>query len=458
MTTIINTKLGEHRGKKRVWLEGTRIAREQVQAGLKYTPVVKNDRVVLLVGNEGMFTVSKREKNGVVHPIIDLKIEELATLFAGVERLRVVVRRGRIVITAHHSYARSAERVDRLIEKLSQGKPLDVGTAFSGGAVLDRAIHEGLASAGIKSRLSLVIEREGKYLDSAMRNNSMLWDENTLAINSDIEQADISHASQTDIVIMGIPCTGASRSGLSKNKLKYAEEHETAGAMFFYALRFIEVLNPAIIILENVTEYMNTSSYAVIRAVLTTWGYDVQERVLAGGEFGALENRKRLCVVATCKSLPIAFDSESIVPVAEKPACLGDLLDDVPANDKSWKFYDYLVAKETRDKANGNMFRRQLVTEASTEIGTIGRGYNKARSTEPFLQHPTDSALSRLLTVAEHCRVKGIPLEMVKGLSATIAHEVLGQSVIFPAFKAVGRSLGEFAQALAQDVMSRRCA
>lgn len=94
--------------------------------------------------------------------------------------------------------------------------------------------------------------------------------------------------------------------------------------------------------------------------------------------------------------------------------------------------------------AAGKGFKRQLVTPDSTSVGTVGRGYFKGRSTEPFLQHPdpSKSELSRLFTATEHARLKGIPPSMVDGLSETIAHEVLGQSVVYPVFQAVGEALG----------------
>lgn len=37
---------------------------------------------------------------------------------------------------------------------------------------------------------------------------------------------------------------------------------------------------------------------------------------------------------------------------------------------------------------------------------------------------------------------KGIPPEAVEGLGGTIAHEILGQSVLFPVFRSLGRLLG----------------
>ena len=65
------------------------------------------------------------------------------------------------------------------------------------------------------------------------------------------------------------------------------------------------------------------------------------------------------------------------------------------------------------------------------------------------LLHPTNPHLSRLLTVPEHARAKQIPLELVRDLTQTAGHQLLGQSILFPPFKALGaalaRSLAELA-------------
>lgn len=56
--------------------------------------------------------------------------------------------------------------------------------------------------------------------------------------------------------------------------------------------------------------------------------------------------------------------------------------------------------------------------------------------------HPENEALARIFTPLEHCRLKGIPAYMVEGVSDTTAHQILGQSVIYPAFVAVAKQLG----------------
>lgn len=223
------------------------------------------------------------------------------------------------------------------------------------------------------------------------------------------------------------------------------EEHDSAGALFFNALNWIQRTNPGLIILENVKPYQSTASMAVIRSVLASLGYVVQERILNGCEFGALENRDRLCVVAVTEGLEDFIDIGDVVPLWTKPEKLSDVLEDIPLDDPRWKSYDYLRAKELRDIEAKKGFRRQLFTGEETYISTVTRAYNKARSTDPFIQHPTDPLLSRLLTVKEHARVKGIDESLVDvpWMATTTRHEVLGQSVVWPVFEAVGHAIGQ---------------
>lgn len=221
-----------------------------------------------------------------------------------------------------------------------------------------------------------------------------------------------------------------------------AEEHSSAGALFVDYLDAVKALNPAVCVIENVPEYQSTAAMMVIRSVLSSLGYQLKEAVLNGNDFGALERRNRLVVVATSKGLPDLFDFAQLRPVREKEGSISEVLEDVPLDSERWKPFDYLAAKEARDKAAGKGFARQLLTGTEGHCGTIGRSYAKCRSTEPFLVHPVDPSLSRLFTPVEHARLKGIPEEIISGLPDTTAHEVLGQSVIYPVFESVGVELG----------------
>ncbi|OWF70859.1 hypothetical protein B4903_23095 [Yersinia frederiksenii] len=100
-----------------------------------------------------------------------------------------------------------------------------------------------------------------------------------------------------------MPCTGASKSGRTKNKLASAEEHPDAGSMFFYFLKFLESSNPAAFVIENVCEYLNTESMAVIRSVANHLGYALHEVIIDSRDYGSIEERKRMLVIGVSVGL-----------------------------------------------------------------------------------------------------------------------------------------------------------
>jgi DNA (cytosine-5)-methyltransferase 1 len=456
-TTIINSRIGENKGHLRIWLEGGKLARCGYNPDDKYSIDVVSDKVVITRSESGTFAVSRRNKSGRVFPLIEItsaRCNDISRIFTHEQMIRVVVDEKKIVITKHHVDSQTQEREARLLSKLATGKPLDTCSLFYGFGMLDRAAHDGLDSAGIRSRLSVIVEREAKYLDPAIETHADMFSGSTYIIESPIQFARITERNPVDLLIAGIPCTGASKAGKAKNQNKTAEDHPDAGAMFYYTLRCIELMNPAIISLENVCEYSNTESMAVIRSVLSTMGYELIETTLSGKDYGSIEDRKRMCVFAVSVNLnvnlfPFIETLENLVSVPDQNRKIEDVLDYVPLDSDAWKTYEYLAEKEIKDKAAGKGFRRQLLTGQEKQCGTIGRHYNKGRSTEPFIQHPTDPNKSRLLTVAEHAKVKGYPLDKLNDqMSVTTAHEALGQGVIYPAFKAAFAVLGDFLSTL----------
>lgn len=448
-TTIINTKIGESKKVARIWLEGRKIEKAGLRIGARYqlSHVKGLARLELREATadapEQTFSVSKRERRGNVVPLMEVRTKLLSELFDNIERVRVAIRKGRIVITALHLETKVKERVRRLVEKLRIGEPLAVASIFHGGGVMDRALHAGLRRAGVNAFVQVGVELEPEFLDSSLENNREIWAESSVAICSDIREVNWGHnPPQCDLLWGGVPCNGASKAGRSKGKLSSAEAHASVGALFIDYLDAVKALNPAICIIENVPEYQNAVSMTVIRSVLQTLGYKIQEAVLDGNDFGALERRRRMVMVAISEGLSDLFDLASVRSDWARPENINEILEDVPLNSPRWKTFEYLADKELRDKAAGKGFARQLLTGEEGHCGTIGKDYAKCRSTEPFLVHPTDPNLSRLLTPLEHARVKGIPEEIISGLSDTVAHQVMGQSVIFPVFEAIGLELG----------------
>lgn len=455
-TCVINTLVSESRSVPRIWLEGQRLAHAGVEIGVQYVLSVssKLKRIELRPAPQGFagktIIVSKRTRNERVYPLIELRDVIITELFNIGTKLRVAVQNGRIIISPSHIAMRVQERVTRFLDKLKSNEPLHVISLFHGGGVLDAALHEGMQRSKLASYVKVGVELEGDYIDASLKNNPELWRDDSIVINGDIRDVNIlgSGIPQADVLVGGVPCTGASRAGKSKNKLSCAEEHSTAGSLFHDYLNWVKVTNPCVVILENVVEYMTEAAMTVIRSVLSHLGYQLSETVLDGPSMGSLEKRKRLCLVATTPGVCGPVDFEQLVPVRQKEEKLADVLEVIPVDSDRWKPYDYLADKEVRDKASGKGFMRQLLTGEEDGCGTIGRGYAKARSTEPFIVASHDPSLSRLMTEYEHARVKTIPVRLIEGLSATTAHEVLGQSVIYCAFVAVGELIGKTVKGL----------
>ncbi|WP_063664257.1 DNA cytosine methyltransferase [Aliivibrio fischeri] len=442
MKFLIMTKIGKNRNKPRVWLETAYLQQCNFEAGDKILVTGSPNKLVIEKNDTATKIVSRRKVKDTIKPLIEVTGQVLETFDKGIEKLRVVMTSGKIIITPHQLYATVSKSLKDLYSAVLQKKKLDVISLFSGGGVLDRAVHEGLKLAGLDSVVRCSIEIETKYMQSNLRNNSHLFDSNSILIESPIQDLDFSRMGVSgDILIAGIPCTGASIGGKSKNKINHAEEHDKAGSLFYYLLQVIQKTNVPLIILECVKQYLDTTSMMVIRSVLSNLGYTLQETVLKGDDFGALEGRERMVVIASLDSIDstLSFDDLRHYPVS---GAVSTILDDVPLDSSMYREFKYLADKEAKDIASGKGFRRCLLNGDETKVPCIGAGYAKCRSNEPFVKHPSNEKLSRLFTVNEHARVKTIPEDIVHGTPTTVAHEVLGQSVIFKQFLSVAQMCG----------------
>lgn len=446
MQTYAITKISAQRGTPRIWLEGSRLALAGFSPASRYRLQVDPEarRLTLRVAADGDRLVSRREKAGKALPIIDICNGGLLAIFAGLQRVRVVFSDRVVHILPVASEARRIERESRLRERLAAGQPLAVGSLSTGVGVLSLAVHEGLESAGLASRLALACDIDPDYLAQAEAKNPA-WCRDTIMVAAPLQEVAFDpwaarKLPRVDVLESGIPCTAHSIAGQSKKGLNIPEADSTVGHLSAGWLAWVAILNPAAIVLENVPGYLTSASFAIIKNQLTEWGYKVSAAVLAGKEFNAMENRERMALVAVSDGIEFSFDTvERPEPAVRR---LGDLLDDVPPDSPVWSEMLGLKLKEAKDKAAGKGFMMQIFDEDSTHVSTIGRGYAKVRSTEPKIRNPQNPDLLRQLSPDEHCRVKGINPILTDGMSATRAHEVLGQSVLPAVFSAVAKALG----------------
>lgn len=434
--------IGQNRGAPRIWLEGKQIERAGMGPGDKFDIVVEGQMVVLKATRDGTRTISQKLKGDRVNPVIDINSAELLRVFDGMDAVRMIVRKGEVVFVPMASEMRKRERLQRITKKLTNNEPLTVGSAFHGGGVLSRAIHEGLARQGVKSETAFINEIREELIEHSAQYNPAVSAATTMlcAPAQELVQDQwlMDLIPKVDILEMGIPCSGASVAGRAKRNLELPEHHPEVGHLVFSALVILNKAQPACVLIENVPQYGNTASAAILRYQLRDMGYDTHEAVLKGQDFGCLEHRERWCMVAVTKGLEFSF--ESLVPRLSVVKALGDVLEDIPEDDPRWSEMAGLKAKQERDIAAGKGFKMQVFGPEDGKIATITKGYAKVRSTDPKIKHPSNPNLLRQLTPLEHARIKlqGAPEAMVKSviadMSATLAHELLGQGIVYEPF------------------------
>jgi DNA (cytosine-5)-methyltransferase 1 len=446
-------KIGLNRGVQRLWMQGKRLAKAGFLPGVPYKREVDGNRISLTVTNVNPTHVVSRKKidEEAFEPLIDVNCHEVLNKFTelGFEQVRIIVRSlGKIDILPTATDLRIQERRERLKKKLATGEPLQIGSTAHGGGVLDLALNEGMKEGGVETELAYANEVEDNILAQSEAKNPV-WTAKTMYLSCKMQDLvsdawAMQHIPLVEGFHAGLPCLGASTSGMAKNKLKHPEEHEEVGHLVVPYLSLIQKSNPLWGTFENVVPYSSSASMAIIRTTLKEWGYNLHEIVLSGKQFNALEDRKRMVLVFTDPCIDFSFDRLQMPEMVERK--LSEIMKPVPLDDEMWSPMEGLKAKEVRDKNRGASFAMQIFDGSEDHIGTLTAGIQRNRSTDPKFLHPTNHDLLRLPTPGEHANAKGIPKVLIEGMCKTWAHELLGRSVIFDKFRAVGKAIAESIQ------------
>lgn len=454
------TSVQDHKG-SRIWLEGLKLETAGFVKDTQYRVFYDIDQrsidLIVLPQEQciddtadrmksRILTVSGRKKRNkdTITPIIDLCNADLLRVFGDATRVRADFYPGRITITIHHEEQNRIDRERMTREHIIEGT-LTEGTFCAGIGVSTHALHKGLVQAGLQSRVEWIVDRERRYLQVAVDNNDAI-DEDTAIFEASLEELQPELLGFVDMLSFSLPCTGHSISGKSKNKIAMAEEHERDATAVIGVLRAIHCINPSVLVSENVVEAQNSATYILLKAELKRLGYVVHELIMDEEDAGSFEARTRYWFVAVSEGLD-SFDLTDLPKFNRNYHTLADFAEDIPIDDPMWSQNQYLKDKAVRDsEAKKGFAQRQLLDLTATKCGTIGRHYNKRRSTEPFVS--AEGGLERLFTTHEHALAKGIPVHLVGDELATVAHEGLGQSILYNHGVLLGQRIGEGLQCL----------
>ncbi len=240
---------------------------------------------------------------------------------------------------------------------------------FSGGGTLVAALKTGLEQGGATVSVAGLIELEAKYLGIAAKAHpeASTWSGSA----AEWHPAEMSvPKSAMRIFSAGIPCTGASRAGISKNGLDCAEDHEEVGALFLNVLHYVRQHRPEMVVLECVDTYRNTMSVRCIRDALSASGYTFDERIVNPlKEFATPSQRKRWIVVASrVGRFTWMYEAKGFV------GTLAPYLDRASSEDAAESATPEQVQADAkycaRKKAEGCGFAAQIVDASSDRCGT----------------------------------------------------------------------------------------
>ena len=142
-----------------------------------------------------------------------------------------------------------------------------------------------------------------------------------------------------DVIVGGPPCQGFS----SANRWQ-KEMEDPRNKLFYEYIRFVEVLNPKVVLIENVRGILSSNNgYAKerITSILENLGYEVDSAVLDASDFGVPQKRLRAFFLATRKDTKqITFEQlekKSKVTVLD---AIGELYELEKQNDKGKSLYN----------------------------------------------------------------------------------------------------------------------
>ncbi len=127
--------------------------------------------------------------------------------------------------------------------------------------------------------------------------------------NSQIEE----EYGNVDIIVGGPPCQGFSTAN------RYIKEtDDPRNKLFFEYIRFVQKIQPKIIMIENVRGLLTRDGgYAInrIKDILGTEEYNINYKVLNASDYGVPQNRKRAIIVGIRKEFKdIVFDFDKLAP------------------------------------------------------------------------------------------------------------------------------------------------
>jgi DNA (cytosine-5)-methyltransferase 1 len=235
---------------------------------------------------------------------------------------------------------------------------------------------------------------------------------------------------QIALAHISLQCDDFSNVKSQSLKDKSIAELSTTRDLVYDALRMVETVRPACVVLENVPGFGTSMEGQLMRIKLGKWGYKVSEAVLNADEFGGRTGRKRYYMVA------------SVFPDFAMPEPSGTRMGPLWAEIEPFlkDCRDVTHTKSLQEGLSGG--RARLITQKSIISPTVLKSQSRQAKDSVYIEAGDGRYLLPSLQLLQY--LNGIPSDFnLNCVSGDIASEIIGQSIDVPMHQAVVRAVHE---------------
>ncbi|WP_432263402.1 DNA cytosine methyltransferase [Cupriavidus sp. TMH.W2] len=254
-------------------------------------------------------------------------------------------------------------------------------------------------------------------------------------INEDISRVDwdtvrtlMDGGPQIAVMHVSLQCDDFSTVKGANIRRQAVDDLTTSRDLAYDALRMVETIRPACIVLENVPGFATSAEGQLFKIKLRRWGYEVSDAVLNAGQLGGLTRRERYYLVASvfpgfAMPEPGSIREESIWHELEP--FLGGCRD----------------VSHTKSLRDGLMSgRARLITRESRISPTLLKSQARQAKDSIYIDAGDGRYLLPSIDLQRH--LNGIPVDLdLSSTSAELASEIIGQSIDYPMHEKVVRAL-----------------
>lgn len=225
VVTIQNIRHGSSSIRSRINIENTRKLKQAgFPVGTRFSVNYRPGMVELVKDNNGTNVIApktfpKRDGTSTVGERLDLRSSQIHEKFAGEERVLALYLDGRIVFLHLPTVTRGLERAEMLKEAVERGS-LNTAALYAGIGTLDAALHDGFELAGLHSETVFANDSWDEAVDCMLNDNPAVGP-HTRTFTGGIEQfiASGTRLSDVHMVVLGIPCKGASKLNVAAHAI-----------------------------------------------------------------------------------------------------------------------------------------------------------------------------------------------------------------------------------------------